>query len=152
DVEKDTELKQKSIERAQQTLESQRHELEQTLGRLDGLHKTGPAMPKLNRVAPRVSAQDFVLRAKRAQGAQVDPLSDGLYAAQWPGKPKELLAFDEAAAQVNGASGVFMGNVPKLYVSGKPAFERLTQYWADYAGHRLVDFCPKGAGYAEALA
>lgn len=151
DVARDTELKRRSIERAQQHLEQQREELDQTLGRLDSLHRAGPTLPTLTRMAPSVPAQDFVLRAKRAEGARVDRLSEGLFEAHAAGKPRELLAFNEAAAEIDGFGGVFMGNAPKLFMPGKQHFERLTQYWVDNAGHRIADHRSQSASHSEDL-
>ena len=69
-----------------------------------------------------------------------------------PGRIKEVVTFEESVALAGEGQGVFMGNLPHLYLPGKPAFERLTQHWVDRAGHNVRDFRPLDDMYAERLA
>src|SRR5262249_6038351 len=121
-------------------------------GRLDDLHKTGPAMPKLIRGSPSVPAKDFVQRAKTADGATIEPRGPETFEVRIPGRTKELITFDEGLALAADGRGVFMGNARRLYLPGKPAFERLTQHWVDRAGHHVRDLEPQDASRAERLA
>jgi superfamily II DNA or RNA helicase len=138
-VEEATRRAQESIQIAKRHLEEQREVLDDTLGRLDALHRAGPTMPKLKPVAPSVPAKEFVLRAKRAQGAKLEPLDNETYEVEIPGLPRELITFDEAVAADTNRRGVFMGRLPQLYLPGRPPFERLTQHWVDHYGHHVRD-------------
>ena len=140
DVTEATELHRHSIELAKRQIEECRQEMDQTLGHLDALHQAGPAMPRLAPSAPSVPAKDFVLRAKKAEGARVEQVKAEVFECWPPGRVKEIMVFDEAASVAAGLQGAFMGNAPQLYVPGKPAFERLTQYWVDRAGHFIRAF------------
>jgi superfamily II DNA or RNA helicase len=152
DVTAAAELARRSIEQAKRQMEQQRHELEATLGRLDIPPEPGPAMPQLTRGAPSVPARDFVLRAKKAEGAAIQQLGAETYEALAPGRTKEIITFDEAAVLAAEGRGVFLGNPPRLYLPGKPAFERLTQHWVDRAGHHVRAVRASEATQAERLA
>jgi hypothetical protein len=60
-------------------MEEQRAEIDQTLGKLDEMHQSGPSMPRLDRVAPSIPARDLVLRATRADGRTVVETSTGVF-------------------------------------------------------------------------
>jgi superfamily II DNA or RNA helicase len=141
-----------SIDQARRHLEERRQELDDTLGRLDSLHATGPAMPRLSRGTPSVPAKEFVLRAKKAEGAAVQQIGRETYDARLPGRSKEVITFDERVLRTAEGQGVFMGNAPRLYLPGKPFFERLTQHWIDRAGHLVRDLRPHDVARAESLA
>jgi superfamily II DNA or RNA helicase len=128
-----------SIEKAKNIMKSERAEIDRVLGSLTELHKTGPRIGIEPRKPPHIKADDFVIRAKRASGARVEPISDFLFQAHWPNRDKELIAFSEAAMQNGRSDGVFGGNQPKLYLPGKPPFERLAQQWVERAGHFIHD-------------
>ena len=131
-----------SIERARKLMAEQRGELDRTLGGLEQLHVSGPQMPRLDRAVPTVSARDFVLRAKRADGATVRETVPGVFAVEVAGRETEKFTFDEAAADSHASRAVFMGSV-RLYSPGKRDFERLVQHWVDRCGHLLRDARPR---------
>ncbi len=152
DVTEATELARESIDRAKRHLEEQHQEMDDTLGSLDALHRAGPSMPKLKRLTPTVPAKDFVLRAKQAEGVQIEKIDEEIYQFQLAGYGRELATFDENAASAWSGQAVFMGMAPKLYLPGKPPFEKLTQHWVDESGHFVRDFCPWSARLAEKIA
>jgi superfamily II DNA or RNA helicase len=142
---------QESIERARSLMEERRRELDATLGPLDALHTAGPGVPALTRACPAVPARDFVLRARRAEGARVEARPDGMYEVSQAGRPWEVVAFEEADARGLAGQAVFQGNV-RLYQPGRPAFERLVQHWVDHCGHLVRDLTAATAAQAEQLA
>ncbi len=127
-----------SIEAARREIEAKRAELDKALGGLEHLHDAGPRMPRLERSDPSMPAQDFVLRAKRVEGATVRETHPGVFAVTVPNREAELITFDEARAEASSAQAVFMGRL-RLYQPGKRDFERLVQHWVDRCGHRVFD-------------
>jgi superfamily II DNA or RNA helicase/ribosomal protein S27E len=140
-----------SIARAEQAIEQQRHEIDQTLGVLDSLHESGPRMPKLGRVDPSVSSEEFVLRAKTAGGGQVQRRNDETFEVRVSGLVEEVITFNEDVAASLAGQASFMSNV-RLYLPGKPAFERLVQHWVDHSGHFHWDKSALTRTWAETLA
>jgi superfamily II DNA or RNA helicase len=138
DVTADAERVRQNIERGRQVLADNQGEIEATLGPLGDMHRTGPTLPKLTRVSPSVPLQDFVLRAFRAEGAEISEEPNRAFAVRAPGRARELITFDERAASPTQPA-IFLGNAPRLYQPGKRDFERLVQQWMDRAGHRLRD-------------
>ena len=138
DVEAATRLAQESIDKARRQIEEQRIEMDQTLGTLDELHHSGPNMPKLDRQAPPVPVRDFVLRAMRAEGSVVLEKPSNVFEVRVPGRPPEVVTFDEKTAEALATQAVFMGKV-RLYQPGKPEFERLVQHWVDRCGQIVCD-------------
>ncbi|BBO33558.1 DEAD/DEAH box helicase [Lacipirellula parvula] len=126
-----------SLEKGKQLLKKRAGELDRTLGRLDALHKTGPAAPKVARTEPRLPHRQFVERALAARGATLSSASNGVFLASYADRPNEELTFDEEIWRSRATDGVFQGRAPKLYLPGKPDFERLVQHWIDHASHRV---------------
>lgn len=125
-------LKARSIEEARELLETQHDELDQSLGRLDDLHRTGTPMPRLEPVRPRMPADEFTRAALQARGGTVRKLQGGLWELRTAGEPTRRIAFDEATIRREQQDdGVFMGNAPVLYQPGSRDFERLTQHWCE---------------------
>ena len=151
DVKEATRKAEESIDKAKQLLEEQGSILNDMLGSPDENRRAPLQMPKLTPAKPGMSAQEFVLRAWRADGWTVTERSAGAYNATRPGRPPEVLAFDEKAAEGLANRSVFMGNV-KLYQPGKTEFERLVQHWADRCGHHVHDLRRGAAANAETLA
>jgi SNF2 family DNA or RNA helicase len=68
DVAQATELAERSIEKAQLLVESQRHELDQLFGAPDQVEEEPLVMPRLSRPQPRMTVREFVLGAKSREG------------------------------------------------------------------------------------
>jgi superfamily II DNA or RNA helicase len=151
DVERAARLAEVSIEEARRLLERQRDEMDETLGRLDELHHTGPSMPKLDRAAPSLPAREFVVRATQAEGGTVEETTPGLFEVRVPGRPPEVIAFEEAAVAECSRRGFFLGKV-KLYQPGRPEFERLVQNWVERCGHHVYDLRRRTEADAERVA
>lgn len=140
-----------SIEAARRAIDAERAELDRALGGLDHLHVAGPRMPRLERADPSVPAPEFVLRAKRVEGASVRETHFGVFTVTAPNREAELITFDEARAEASSAQAVFMGRL-RLYQPGKRDFERLVQHWVDRCGHRVLDSRPRTQATAGELA
>jgi superfamily II DNA or RNA helicase len=151
DVDAATALAEKSIQDAKELFESQRQELDQTLGDLTELHNSGPSMPQLNTREPAVPFPEFVERGLIAEGYALQPDPSGTVRATRPGRPAESITFDEAQWRRWTQPGVFQGKTPLLYAPGKPQFERLVQRWLDRGGHRIVDLTGSSQLLAEKL-
>ncbi len=141
DVEHATRLAVQSIEAAKEIFEAERNTVEQTLGDLRDLHRTGPRVPDISPIVPSVEARDFVLRALTCDGARIRPLPDDLLAVSIPGQNEFRITlkdrtFDEKDEQ---HSSFFAGNAPRSYVPGKRDFERLAQSWVERSGSLIVD-------------
>lgn len=139
DVEKGAQLAEQNIQQARDLFEKHRKEMDVTLGDLNELHLSGPTMPRLTPVTPEVQAEDFVVRALREEGFALSRDRQGLFRAERRGEPVEFVTFDERHWEENRQTGVFMGRSPKLYVPGKPLFERLVQRWLDRGAHMVSD-------------
>ena len=139
DVNRATELQVQSIQRAKELFEQQRHEIDQTVGELSELHHTGPAMPKLASVQPAIPFREFVERGLALEGATIERKGPQVLLAHRERQPIEEVVFDEAMWQVLRRPGAFGGRGPKLYVPGKPAFERLVERWVIRSSHRISD-------------
>lgn len=151
DVERAAQLAKESVERAMQQLEEQKAEMDRTLGQLDEMHRTGPRMPRLERTAPTMQSQDFVLRSRRVDGGTIVETSPGVFEVRIPGRPHEVITFDEKTEKAISAHVVFMGKV-KLFQPGKAEFERLVQHWVDRCGQYICDLRQRTEADAERLA
>lgn len=125
-----------SIERGRKVFDEEKQTVEQTLGRLDGMHHAGPKVPEIEPITPSVPVREFVERALRADGAAIRHLRGELFEVRLPGRPAERFTFDEKTAtqETNEDDSVFSTNAPRLFKPGKPAFERLAQSWVDKHG------------------
>jgi superfamily II DNA or RNA helicase len=134
-----------SIERAKERM----HEERANIDHLFGPGKFDPAQPKppkFEPVRPLITAEQFVTGALAAEGAILKPRADGTTEVIRPGQATERITFKPEVAE-REASGVFMGNAPKLYLPGRPPFERLVQRWLQRSGHCVRDL----SSNAEAL-
>lgn len=138
DMEKDVQLKLESIEKAIKKIESEKEFLEKTLGNPEGVHDSGPQVPKFAKSTPTISFKDFSLRAKKALGLDIQETSPGIFEVTNKGKRSEIMVFDEKIFQDLQNQSVFMGNV-NLYQPGKTDFERLVQHWVDKCGHYVMN-------------
>jgi superfamily II DNA or RNA helicase len=151
DVAEATERINKSIERAKAAYDQEKGEVEKNLGALDAMHTAGPALPKLQDIQPRLSAQDFSLRALTLNGVAVVPTDDGRWLARQEGRSPIVVTFDEDDPDIrdDGLSG-FHRRRAELYAEGRPAFERLVGEWSRRDSASLIDFRGSNDGNAEA--
>ena len=138
-VERATHLITKDIEDAKELFESQRANLDSKLGNLNELHDSGPAMPRLESITPSVSYQDFVQSALKAEGYEFSTDRDGVLNASKSGAPTQKIVFSNKEWQKYSQPGLFHGRSPRLYLPGKPDFERLVQRWLDRGQHCTKD-------------
>ncbi len=141
-----------SIERGQKMIDDRQDELDQTLGSLDHLHKSGAAPPVLTRVTPSIPLKDFVTRALTSDGARVEPDLDGTFEIRRKGASPDLATFDVAISREASIAGTFGGRPVLLFQPGQPPFERLTQAWCMKSGHRVADLRVKNAAECRHLA
>lgn len=139
DVEEATKRQVASIDRAKDLMKDERRNLDQVFGANAIEQIGGPRPPKLQPMSPSIPGESFVIRGLTAEGATVRPQPDDTLDVIRPGKPVERITFKPELAE-ELASGVFMGNAPKLYLPGKPPFERLVQRWLDRSSHLVRDF------------
>ena len=133
DVEKEVMDKLASIQRAKETIESEKEFLEDTLGTSEPSKDTGPQVPKLSKNKPFMPFEEFSIRAKKAQGMEVQETSPGVFTSTKKGKQTEMMVFDKTLFQEMQDKSVFMGNV-SLYQPGKTDFERLGFREGTYGG------------------
>lgn len=126
-----TELATQSIEEAKELFESQREEIDAKLGDLSELHSSGPSMPRLESIKPSIQYQEFVQKALIEEGYEVLSESNDLLTVKKSGAATENIVFTNTAWQKYSQPGYFHGRSPKLYMPGKPDFERLVQRWLD---------------------
>ncbi len=138
DVEAATRADTSSIERAKSRMQEERGTIEEMFGPGTPDAKRGPTPPKFDPVRPSITAEQFVMRALTAEGCTLRPKPDDTIDVIKPGKPVDRITFKPEAVE-REASGVFMGNAPKLYLPGRPAFERLVQRWLQRSGHCVRD-------------
>jgi superfamily II DNA/RNA helicase len=139
DVEKAMRARISSIERAKTQMEQERASIDEVFGTKVQSGGDEPAPPKFEPVKPALAAEDFVMRALTAEGATLQPQADGTIDVLRRGQAVERLTFKPELAERVG-TGVFMGNAPKLYLPGRPPFERLVQRWLQRGGHAVRDF------------
>lgn len=137
DVSKAQQMIERNIDDAKQLFESQRVELDATLG--DGGEPKGDQrpLPKIERKPPKMSYRDFVLDAKRADGFAVRQIDEDTFEAAGPGRVPEKISFADVAPPAG--KGVFSAQSAKSFMPGKRDFERLVQHWVDHHAHRVAD-------------
>lgn len=143
DVEVATRAATSSIERAKARMQEERGAIDEMFGPGALDPKQGPTPPKFDPVKPSISAEQFVLDALAAEGCTLRPKADDTIDVIHPGKPVERITFKPEVVE-RETSGVFMGNAPRLYLPGRPAFERLVQRWLQRSGHCVRDSSANG--------
>lgn len=141
DVEAATRAVEATIERAKALYDEERATVEDTLGAMDEMHRTGPRLPDLAPVAPRFDVPTFVRLAHEENGATVTEDDRGRLRIAAPGHAVVLATFDETdpdLVRVNSTSG-FGGKWIQYYAPGSRAFEQLVGEWASRRVHRVRD-------------
>lgn len=129
DVEASVRAAQASIERAKTIYETERAEVDRTIGTLETMHVDGPSFPKLTPLVPRLPVRDFTLTALAADGAQIRQVDDRRHSVSRPGRAPETIVFSRKDA-LESPDAVFGGGAPVVYERDAPAFERLVGEWA----------------------
>lgn len=137
DIEQAMRLAVQSIERGKTIYESERDTVESQLGRLDGLHRTGPRMPKLTRTEPSLSVKDFVLGAMEADGGRPRETQREVWTANPDGRVPIYFTFGGSGGPA-GEPGVFLGQNRRVFSEGRPEFTRLVGEWTRRAEHSLA--------------
>jgi superfamily II DNA or RNA helicase len=138
-----TELAEASLKEAKAKIDSERGTMDQVFGANSTDPGQGPQPPKLVPVPPSMRPDEFALAALSAEGATVRPRSDDTFDVVRRAQAPERITFKPEVAERDG-TGVFMGNAPKLYLPGRPQFERLVQRWLNKSSHCLRDLCSDG--------
>ena len=137
-VEDDARSRAESIERAKLLMNDEKKNIDAVIGTDFNDLEDQPKPPQFEPVKPSIAAEQFVMRALAAEGATLRPRADDTIDIVRPGKPVERLTFKPEVAEREG-QGVFMGNAPKLYLPGRPSFERLVQRWLVRSAHCVRD-------------
>lgn len=141
DVEEATEKKVESIQRGKELIDETKDEVDSILGSQDSGDEEELVPPSFEPFKPSMSADQFVMKALQAEGCTLRPKADDTIEVYQPGKPVERITFKPEVAEDSESTGVFMGNAPKLYLPGRPPFERLVQRWLQRSGHVVRDLC-----------
>ncbi|MBL4883833.1 MAG: hypothetical protein JKY95_04745 [Planctomycetaceae bacterium] len=151
-VKRATQLEIQSIEDAKELFEEHRNDLDSKLGDLSDLHDSGPSMPRLESITPSMPYQEFVKKALEVEGFELSTDMYGNLTASKNGVPTEQIVFTNKEWQKHSQPGRFHGRSPRLYVPGKPDFERLVQRWLDRGQHLTRDLTVSTEVLAEKLA
>jgi superfamily II DNA or RNA helicase len=138
DVSQATELAERSIEKARQLVETQRHELDQLFGAPDQGKEEPLVMPRLSRPQPRMTAVEFVLGAKSRQGLVPFRRDNETVEFLRRGRVEEIANFSQDSLshlETNPSSE----EQRNLYQPGKAAFERLVQTLSAESAHHVHD-------------
>ena len=140
DVEKQRQLAEDSILNAKRQLEQNEKEINEQLGDLSELHRSGIRPPELSRSVPSLPARDFVTKALRHLGHTVTPQpqhGEDVFAVRYAGEKQEVLAALDRGTWKSLRLG-FQGRRVELYQPGQPPFERLIQQWRERAASHVL--------------
>lgn len=118
-----------SIDRAKLLYEEEKEVVDSTLSGLDDMHRAGPSLPTLSTSEPSLSERDFTLGALEADGVEIIERGDEILARRGGGRPERVLFDDADLAAWEHRAGYFGGVPARLYVRGRPDFERLVGQW-----------------------
>lgn len=147
DVESANLQAQNSIQEAKKIYDSQRDQVEATLGGLDALHRTGPAIPKIKAKQPRFDVPTFCRKAFQCDGGAIQELANGQIRVSPRGQAPRIITFDEADPDLMRVqAAAFGGTTIQLYAEGKKAFEGLLGEWRKRHAHRVIDRLEESRG------
>jgi superfamily II DNA or RNA helicase len=129
DVEKETELKALSIEKAKAELEREEASINEMLGSMDGAEYVGPRAPKLPEVVRSMEPRDFALSALESFGARLTSVRPDLYRAEENGGFEYIRFGDPAPNDLRST----------LYSPGSAAFQRLVSRVIATGIHEVID-------------
>jgi len=140
DVEQSMRKAAESIERGKQIFEEEKETVNDTIGDLNSMHRSGPKMPAIAPFEPEFPFDEFVRRALNAEDCELDESDPPVILVSRPGYPSEQIVFDEDDIEnaADDHTRFFSRHGPKIYRPGKPAFERLAQSWSDQ--HQALTF------------
>ncbi|TWT33913.1 ATP-dependent helicase HepA [Posidoniimonas corsicana] len=137
DTELAARLAEDSIEKAKDLMLENEKQIDEHLGRLDELHTSGPFPPQLPKPTPRLTAFEFVRAAVATEGGELCDIGNGQWIVERPGQPNERAIFDERHWKELERSEFMVAPPPKLYRSGKPAFENLVSHWSQNGAAKI---------------
>lgn len=140
DVEAALHQSQKSIEEAKKIYDTERKIVEETLGGMDEMHRSGPAVPKLKPRPPRFDVPTFCRKAFVCEGATLHELPNQQIRVAPRGRAAWTATFDDKDPDLLRAGlGTFGGASIQLYEEGSRAFEGLLGEWRKRHSHRVLD-------------
>ncbi len=147
DVEEANRLAQKSIQDAKEIYDAQRQQVEATLGGMDALHRSGPAVPKIKAKQPRFDVPTFCRKAFHCDGGTVEELPNGRIRVAPKGKVPWIITFDDDDPDLlRVEAAAFRGTTVQLHGEGKKAFEGLLGEWRKRHAHRVMDRSEESRG------
>lgn len=147
DVAEQQRLAEENIVAAKQELQRHEHELDDQLGDLDELHRSGVRPPDLSLVSPDKTLREFVLMALREDGYTIEErlsFGPGTAIASKLSEGTEIWAtFDrDTWRDLRDTMPRKIGrsrNQVELYQRGQPGVERLLQRWVNGPGAFVID-------------
>ncbi|HRF00350.1 MAG TPA: SNF2-related protein [Pirellulaceae bacterium] len=134
-----TRMVEENIASAKRLIEQSQEEVDRTLGGSVDDDRGDVPMPKLTPRPPSTPLQTFVLKALKAEGAEITDLGGGLFSMRSGSAHEERFAFDDKTLARSTQGGVFLGRTPLDFRQGRPAFERLVQRWLDRSSAWVID-------------
>ncbi len=131
---------QDSITKAKEIYDAEREHVEETLGGMDEMHRSGPAVPKLKPSPPRFDAPTFCRKAFVCEGASISELPNQQIKVAPKGRAPWIATFNEKDPDLlRTGLGTFGGSSIRLYEEGSRAFEGLLGEWRKRHAHRVLD-------------
>ena len=131
---------QESIRKAKEIYDAEREHVEETLGGMDEMHRSGPAVPKLKPRPPRFDVPSFCRKAFVCEGATLHELSNQQIRVAPRGRAAWTATFNDKDPDLLRAGlGTFGGTSIQLYEEGSRAFEGLLGEWRKRHSHRVLD-------------
>jgi len=140
DVEAALRQAQESIRKAKEIYDAERAQVEETLGGMDEMHRSGPTVPKLKPRPPRFDVPTFCRKAFACEGATLHELPNQQIRVAPRGRGAWTATFDDKDPDLLRAGlGTFGGASIQLYEEGSRAFEGLLGEWRKRHSHRVLD-------------
>lgn len=140
DVEVALRQAQESIKKAKEIYDAEREQVEETLGGMDEMHRSGPAVPKLKPKPPRLDVPTFCRKAFACEGASLHELPNKQIRVAPRGRAAWTATFDDKDPDLlRTGLGTFGGSSVYLYEEGSRAFEGLLGEWRKRHAHRVLD-------------
>jgi superfamily II DNA or RNA helicase/ribosomal protein S27E len=147
DVEEALRLAQESIDRAKAQYEAEKQNVENTLGGMDDMHRTGAVAPDLAPTKPRFGVREFCLKAFLGEGWRIEELSGDRLKVYAGGQGTWEARFgEENSVKENIPAGTFGGPPIKEFEEGSRAFEGLLGEWRKRFSHRILDRTEESEG------
>lgn len=146
DITAERQALEENIARAKLLYEEKRNELDAQLGGNRDRDRPIKRLGMIRRDPPAMTAPEFVLSAKEAEGFKLNEVSEDIYDVTRAGRFDERISLKEGmvsteATPFNGDSRI------KTYLPGRPSFDRLVENWTENHGHYLFEL--KGESLVE---